>query len=134
MKSVGEIMAIGRTFEETVQKALRMVDESCNGFEGSRFDIDSNNKSFATLEEVTNELKNPSPIRIWAIAAGFERGLSIEYVHDLTKIDRWFLSKLYNIHSIHNMLKARSVSELSEHATLLSCAKKSGFSDKQIAA
>ena len=91
MKSVGEIMAIGRTFEETIQKALRMVDESCQGFEGSRFDMDSDNKVSATIEEVTKELARPSPVRIWSIASAYERGFSVEDVHQLTKIDRWLL-------------------------------------------
>ena len=109
MKSVGEIMAIGRSFEETIQKALRMVDESCNGFEGARFDLDCENKAVASMEEVEKELSQPTPMRIWAIAKGFESGMSVEDVHNLSKIDRWFLSKLYNIHRMHNMLNERTV-------------------------
>ena len=70
-----EIQGLGKELEglvgklETIQKALRMVDESCQGFEGVRFDIDSENKSCATMEEITKELSQPTPMRIWSIAA-----------------------------------------------------------------
>merc|ERR1719188_155145 len=86
MKSAGEVMSIGRTFEETIQKALRMVDEACKGFDSARF--------------VEAELARPTPTRVWAIAKAFELGLGVEEVHGLTRIDRWFLSKLHHIHII----------------------------------
>merc|ERR1719352_648292 len=74
MKSVGEVMAIGRTFEETIQKALRMVDDSCNGFDAHRFDIELNHRDTqdSIEDQVKAELKNPSPTRMWAIAKAFE--------------------------------------------------------------
>ncbi|CAD7944972.1 unnamed protein product [Amoebophrya sp. A25] len=134
MKSVGEIMAIGRSFEETVQKALRMVDDSCLGFEGDRFDLEAGGgRTYCNLEEVKTELANPSPVRIFAIAKAFEYGLNVHDVHSLTKIDRWFLSKLWNIHSLSGILRSTSLPFLRDDPGLLHAAKKNGFSDKQIA-
>eukprot|EP00392_Amoebophrya_sp_AT5.2_P000645 g646.t1 len=144
MKSVGEIMAIGRTFEETMQKALRMVDESCNGFDADRFDLEAAKGNVATLEEVKVELADPSPVRVFAIAKAFEYGLGVHEVHDLTKIDRWFLMKgpdgkwangkyLYNVHNLSKVLQQTSFIRLKEDARLLDMCKRAGFSDKQIA-
>lgn len=124
MKSVGEIMAIGRTFEEAIQKGIRMVGQGMHGFVGNREEI--------TIEAVEEELVNPTDRRIFAIAEAFHQGYSIEYVYEKTKIDRWFLQKLQNIFNIRNeLLTFSSLEELP--ADQLLTAKKAGFSDFQIA-
>eukprot|EP00923_Selenidium_pygospionis_P055033 GHVN01095964.1.p1 GENE.GHVN01095964.1~~GHVN01095964.1.p1 ORF type:complete len:1692 (+),score=283.44 GHVN01095964.1:73-5076(+) len=119
MKSVGEVMAIGRSFEESFQKALRMV-------EGEGFEPDQR----MTLEEVKTELKNPTPRRVWAIARGFDLGMSSEEIHDLSKIDMWFLSKLSHINECSNQLKQMSLSQLTPN--IMRHIKLTGFSDGQI--
>merc|ERR1719183_1316513 len=80
MKSVGEVMSIGRTFEETIQKALRMVDESCCGFDARRFDMELGHRGLSGEEHVRAELVKPTPTRIWAIAKAFELGITLEEV------------------------------------------------------
>jgi len=135
MKSVGEVMAIGRTFEETIQKALRMVDESCTGFDSERFDLELHHRGLPLTEESTRaELQTPSPIRIWSIAKAFEQGLSIADVHGLTAIDTWFLTKLWRIHQVKQSLKCFDYHELRSNIVLLKEAKRVGFADRQIAA
>lgn len=122
MKSVGEVMAIGRTFEEAIQKGLRMIGQGMHGLVGNR-DLHFSDKD--------KELTHPTDMRIFAIAAAFEKGYSINEVHELTKIDRWFLVKLFNIFQIkHSLRKCNSLSELPDK--LLKKAKKAGFSDFQI--
>lgn len=124
MKSVGEIMAIGRTFEEAIQKGIRMVGQGMHGFVANREEI--------TIEAVEEELINPTDRRIFAIAEAFHRGYSIEYVYEKTKIDRWFLQKLYSIFNIRNeLLNFNSLEELTDDQ--LYTAKKAGFSDFQVA-
>merc|ERR1719210_3115437 len=136
MKSVGEVMAIGRPFEETIQKALRMVDESCHGFESDRWDAEEANRKGdgSAVSRIQAELKRPSPMRIWAIAAAYENHLSIDEVHGLTCIDRWFLSKLFDIHSMKKALNTLDLHGLRQNTTLLREAKRIGFSDGQIGA
>jgi len=135
MKSVGEVMAIGRTFEECVQKALRMVDESCMGFEPDRFDMELRHRGVVDnmQEQVCAELQKPSPTRIWAIAKAFELGLNVEEVHSLTRIDRWFLMKLSHIHLIRETLKTQDYMSLGQNEALLREAKRCGYADRQIA-
>ena len=90
MKSVGEVMSVGRSFEDALQKALRMVNEGQKGFERGFYSNDIN--------EINTELANPTDLRIHAIAnAMYNHGYNIDQVHDITKIDRWFLSKLQNM-------------------------------------
>merc|ERR1719422_2698597 len=134
MKSVGEVMAIGRTFEETIQKALRMVDESCKGFDSDRWDAEEAHREGegSSLSHIQAELQKPSPVRIWAIAAAFEKNLSVEEVHGLTCIDRWFLSKLFDIHSMKKALNTLDLHGLRQNTSLLREAKRIGFSDQQI--
>eukprot|EP00397_Hematodinium_sp_SG-2012_P000835 GEMP01000836.1.p1 GENE.GEMP01000836.1~~GEMP01000836.1.p1 ORF type:complete len:1563 (+),score=298.28 GEMP01000836.1:32-4690(+) len=132
MKSVGEVMAIGRTFEETLQKALRMVDDASHGFEASRYDLDYSSGG-STIEEVVEELRNPSPMRVWAIAKAFDFEMTIEEIHDLTKIDLWFLHKLYNIHLAKLMLNKMTFDGLTQDPEVLLRLKKLGFSDRRIA-
>lgn len=121
MKSVGEVMAIGRTFEESIQKAIRQVDPKYVGFQGDRFD---------DLNEV---LRNPTDRRWLAVGqAMLHENYSVDKVHELTKIDKWFLYKLQNIVDCHYELKdIGSLFGLKQE--LLSKAKKMGFSDRQIA-
>jgi carbamoyl-phosphate synthase small subunit len=125
MKSVGEVMSIGRTFEETIQKALRMVNESCAGFDSAAFDQDE--------EHVRAELETPTPVRVWAIAKAFDLGMSVEEVHQLTKIDRWFLAKLMHIHQVKQALGCLEPNELESNRAMLLEAKRTGFADRQIA-
>ena len=124
MKSVGEIMAIGRTFEEAIQKGIRMVGLGMHGFVGNREEIN--------LEEIETELAHPTDRRIFAIAEAFNRNYTIEDIYEKTKIDRWFLYRLKNIYNIKRELEQVSqLEELPVH--LLKLAKKTGFSDFQIA-
>ena len=123
MKSVGEVMAIGRTFEEAIQKGLRMIGQGMHGFMGNK-DIED------TLIE--KELAAPTDMRIFVIAMALLKGYTTERIFELTRIDRWFLEKLKNIYEIRNELYAcRSLEELSPE--LLLTAKKAGFSDFQVA-
>ena len=123
MKSVGEIMAIGRSFEEVIQKGLRMVGQGTHGFVG--------NQPLKGLD-IEEELKNPTDKRVYAIAEGFDKGLSVKDIHELTKIDNWFLEKLYHIFTIKNRLSEyNKIADVPND--LLLEAKKAGFSDFQIA-
>ncbi|WP_289053673.1 carbamoyl-phosphate synthase (glutamine-hydrolyzing) large subunit [Carboxylicivirga marina] len=122
MKSVGEIMAIGRNFEEAIQKGLRMVGQGMHGFVG--------NQPFA--QDVKKELEEPTDQRVFAIAQAFEEGASVDEIHELTRIDKWFLEKLKNISDHANLLgKHDALDKLPEEALL--DAKKMGFSDFQVA-
>ncbi len=123
MKSVGEIMSIGKTFEEIIQKGLRMIGQGMHGFVGNR-ELEFNN-----LDE---ELSNPTDLRVFAIAKAFEERYTVEKIHDLTKIDPWFLEKLKNIHDYSLILKGySSIEDVPENVLLK--AKHLGFSDFQIA-
>merc|ERR1719188_7718 len=134
MKSVGEVMSIGRTFEETIQKALRMVDEACKGFDSERFDLElAHRGEEGTAHFVKAELMRPTPTRVWAIAKAFELGMDVEEIHGLTRIDRWFLSKLLHVHTVKHALQAVDISGLAASPQLLREAKRCGFADRQIA-
>ena len=122
MKSVGEVMAIGRTFEEAIQKGLRMIGQGMHGFVENR-DFKTDN-----LEEA---LADPTDKRIFAIAAAMKGGMSVDRIHELTKIDRWFLYKLHNIIQTSGELEGYDSVE-SIPAELLRLAKQQGFSDFQI--
>lgn len=124
MKSVGEIMSIGRSFEEAIQKGIRMVGIGMHGFVANREEI--------TIEQIDEELVHPTDRRIFAIAEAFNKGYSVDEIYEKTKIDRWFLQKLHNIHATKEKLQAvKSLENLDE--VLLLQAKKQGFSDFQIA-
>ena len=123
MKSVGEIMAIGRTFEESIQKGLRMIGLGMHGFVSNR------NLSFNDIEK---ELSQPTDLRIFSIAEALEKGLGVDRIYELTKIDRWFLYKLQNISNIKKQLEAYDSLESIPDRELLH-AKINGFSDFQIA-
>ncbi len=123
MKSVGEVMAIGRTFEEVIQKGLRMIGQGMHGF------VDNKELKIDNVEEALSE---PTDKRIFVIEKAFAAGYTIDQIHDLTKIDRWFLQKLYKIHQTDEELHAcTSVNVLSNE--LLRRAKVQGFTDFQIA-
>lgn len=121
MKSVGEVMAIGRTWEESIQKAIRQVDPKYVGFQGDRFD------------DLDEELRNPTDRRWLAVGqAMLHENYSVQKIHELTKIDEWFLYKLRNIADVyHELEEIGSLFGLKKE--LISKAKKMGFSDKQIA-
>ena len=123
MKSVGEIMSVGKSFEEIIQKGLRMIGQGMHGFVG--------NKKLV-FEDLDNELANPTDLRIFAIAEAFDKGYSVEKIQNLTKIDPFFLGKLKNIHDYSLVLsKYKSIEDLP--ADVLKEAKRLGFSDFQIA-
>jgi carbamoyl-phosphate synthase large subunit len=123
MKSVGEVMAIGRSFEEAIQKGLRMIGMGMHGFA-------ANNEMM--IPDVREALHNPTDSRIFAIAQAFSQGISVEEVHDLTKIDRWFLHKLENISQLEHELTNYSGPDKLPKGLLLE-AKQAGFSDFQLA-
>ena len=123
MKSVGEIMSIGRSFEEMIQKGLRMIGQGMHGFVGN------DHTCFDNLDE---ELSNPTDLRIFAIAQALEEGYSVERIEELTKIDRWFVERLKNIVVLKDKLMAlNSLEEIS--ADFMREVKAAGFSDFQIA-
>jgi carbamoyl-phosphate synthase large subunit len=123
MKSVGEIMSIGRSFEEIIQKGLRMIGQGMHGFVGN------DHTKFDNLDE---ELANPTDLRIFSIASALEEGYTIERIYDLTKIDPWFLERLKNIVDYKKVLMGYDrIEDLP--AEVLEKAKILGFSDFQIA-
>ncbi|MDR0559446.1 MAG: carbamoyl-phosphate synthase (glutamine-hydrolyzing) large subunit [Prevotellaceae bacterium] len=123
MKSVGEVMAIGRTFEEAVQKGLRMIGQGMHGFVANRR-IDSDN-----LEKALSE---PTDKRIFYIAQALDEGFSVSKIHELTRIDRWFIEKLHNIIALsYELAKYDKLDGLPDR--LLLEAKRLGFSDFQLA-
>lgn len=123
MKSVGEVMAIGRNFEEAIQKGLRMIGQGMHGFVA--------NKEMA-VDDIDTELTKPTDKRIFVIAQAFKHGYSVERIHELTKIDNWFLRKLEGIIALEDeMGGCHKLEELPD--TLLREAKQKGFSDFQIA-
>ncbi|KUK78473.1 MAG: Carbamoyl-phosphate synthase, large subunit [Proteiniphilum acetatigenes] len=123
MKSVGEIMSIGQSFEEIIQKGLRMIGQGMHGFVGNRE---------MTFDNVEESLARPTDLRIFAIADAFEKGYTVAQIEELTKIDRWFLEKLENIYHYSKVLSSYSkIEELPPD--VLREAKRLGFSDFQIA-
>ncbi|MCF6341966.1 MAG: carbamoyl-phosphate synthase (glutamine-hydrolyzing) large subunit [Bacteroidales bacterium] len=123
MKSVGEVMAIGRNFEEAVQKGLRMIGLGMHGFTA--------NKELK-IDDIEQELTNPTDTRVFVIAEAFRKGWTVEQVFEATKIDRWFLEKLKNIFDLEEDLQACSKLTDLPDETLLH-AKRLGFSDFQLA-
>lgn len=123
MKSVGEVMAIGRTFEEVIQKGLRMIGQGMHGFTGNRE---------IAVSDIDKALSEPTDKRIFVIARAMEEGYSVDRIHELTKIDRWFLYRLQNIVTTSHLL--RDFNKLEDlPADLLRLAKEQGFSDFQVA-
>ncbi len=123
MKSVGEVMAIGRTFEEAIQKGLRMIGQGMHGFVA--------NKELV-INDIDKALREPTDKRIFVISKAFRKGYTVDQIHELTKIDKWFLQRLHNIIVTVNQLE--EYSDLDKiPSDLLIQAKKQGFSDFQIA-
>jgi carbamoyl-phosphate synthase large subunit len=122
MKSVGEVMAIGRKFEEAIQKAMRMLDIGVEGLTASRTKVE--------FEELEEALKNPTEERMFAVVQALKQGYSVDWIHSLTHINKWFLYKIQNIVEIEKKISA-TTKKLSKE--LLLEAKQHGFSDRQIA-
>ena len=122
MKSVGEIMAIGRSFEEMIQKGLRMIGQGMHGFVGN---------DHTRFDNLDDELQNPTDLRIFAIAQALEEGYSVERIEQLTKIDVWFLERLKHIVDLkHRLMQYNDLQSLPDE--LLKEAKVAGFSDFQL--
>jgi carbamoyl-phosphate synthase large subunit len=123
MKSVGEVMAIGRSFEEAIQKGLRMIGQAMHGFVG--------NKEMQ-IADIEKELSQPTDTRIFVISQALENGWSVEEIFEKTKIDRWFLEKLFNLYKLNKELEVYD--KLQDiPVDLLGKAKRFGFSDFQLA-
>ena len=122
MKSVGEVMAIGRTFEEAIQKGLRMIGQGMHGY--------VENKELE-IPDIDAALREPTDKRVFVISKAMHRGYTIDQIHELTKIDKWFLEKLLHIINIDEELKQCNINTLSKE--LLRTAKIYGFSDFQVA-
>lgn len=120
MKSVGEVMSIGRTFEETIQKAIRAIDDQFLGFAKNNF-----------VDDIDEELVNPTDKRIFAISNAFHRGYSVDKIWQMTNIDKWFLTKLQHIHRMEKRLSEQSIASVSNRIILQ--AKQLGFSDRLLA-
>jgi carbamoyl-phosphate synthase large subunit len=123
MKSVGEVMSIGRTFEEVIQKGLRMIGQGMHGF--------IENKEMS-VPDIDKALKEPTDKRIFVIETAFRKGYDVEKIHQLTKIDRWFLQKLHNLLETAQDLEGYNKLE-DVPQDLMRLAKEQGFSDFQIA-
>ena len=121
MKSVGEVMAIGRTFQESFQKALRGLEVGVNGLD-TKFD---------NIESVAAELRNPGPERIWAVSDAFRMGMSVDEVFDISKIDRWFLVQIADLIRQEQSLSGRTLESI--HADEMRTLKRSGFADARLA-
>jgi carbamoyl-phosphate synthase large subunit len=126
MKSVGEVMAIGRTFQESVQKALRGLEVGSSGFE-HKLDIDSDE----SRDTLIRELKNPGPDRIWYVGDAFRAGMTLEEVYEYSAIDPWFLVQIEDLIKTENSLKKVALSDID--ALFMRRLKRKGFSDKRLA-
>jgi carbamoyl-phosphate synthase large subunit len=125
MKSVGEVMAIGRNFEEAIQKGLRMIGQGMHGF------VENKDLEISDRNEIERELSNPTDTRIFVIAMALQHNFTVDQIHELTKIDRWFLYKLKNIYDIKLEMAPYAYIE-DMPIPLLKKAKQAGFSDFQI--
>src|SRR6056300_916720 len=121
MKSVGEVMAIGRTFQESFQKALRGLETGVNGLLTKTKDIDL----------IINQLRQPGPERIWFLADGFRLGMSLDDIHQESKIDPWFLIQIQELIQLENQISSYKLNDLD--AAILFKYKKKGFSDERLA-
>lgn len=129
MLSVGEVMSIGRSFEETIQKACRMVNPAMNGLDGHDSNLIDDSVDLET------RLKTPTDTRLFAVQTALELGWTVDKVHDLTKIDKWFLSKLRNIAKMRQACKEKNGLEdlvKSNGYHRMKALKMAGFSDRQV--
>jgi carbamoyl-phosphate synthase/aspartate carbamoyltransferase len=120
MKSVGEVMAIGRTFEEAIQKAIRSIDLNNLGFNET-----------AALMKIDQELQTPSDQRLFAIANAMKSGYSVDKIWEMTNIDKWFLSRLKGLSDFEKLMSTYSTTSITK--PLLKRAKQLGYSDRQLA-
>ena len=127
MKSVGEVMAIGRTFQESMQKALRGLEIGTSGFDPVLIDSDSD-----ILKEVKINLVEPGPNRIWYVAEAFRLNMTLDQIYEITKIDRWFLSQIEDLIAEEDALSKLKLKDI-EHESILRL-KRKGFSDLRMAA
>jgi carbamoyl-phosphate synthase large subunit len=127
MKSVGEVMAIGRTFQESVQKALRGLEVGATGFD-PKVDLAASD----ARDILISELKNPGPERIWFVADAFRAGMSLEDVYEFSSVDPWFLAQIEELMRIESELKTCALSDISAEAMFR--LKRKGFSDKRLSA
>ena len=127
MKSVGEVMAIGRTFQESMQKALRGLEIGTSGFDPVLIDSDSD-----ILKEVKINLVEPGPNRIWYVAEAFRLNMTLDQIYEITKIDRWFLSQIEDLIAEEDALSKLKLEDI-EHESILQL-KRKGFSDLRMAA
>ena len=131
MKSVGEVMAIGRTFRESLQKAMRGLESGCFGLGCDKMDLNEKSRE-PTLHEIKEKLAAPNPDRVWWIRYAILAGLSIDQIRTLTNIDPWFVAHIEELVSLERRL--RKFHDLDDvHSTLLREAKQNGFSDRQLA-
>ena len=121
MKSVGEVMAIGRTFQESFQKALRGLEVGVDGLDEKTTDLDT----------ITKEMGVPGPERIWYVGDAFRMGMTVAEVYDISKIDQWFLVQIKDIIDREQALKGKQIADLDKAALLK--LKRSGFSDRRLA-
>lgn len=139
MKSVGEVMAIGRTFKESLQKALRSLEIGSHGFESRLFDLAADQRRALTGEEedlLRGKLRTPGWDRLWYVADAFRAGFSLEEIHQLTYIDPWFLHNIQQILAMEDRLlsqRHQGIRQGDEVKDLLRTAKQYGFSDKRLA-
>ncbi|CAK7564461.1 MAG: Carbamoyl-phosphate synthase [Sporothrix epigloea] len=123
MKSIGEVMSIGRTFEEAIQTAIRAIDFHNLGFSESK----------TALISIDDELQTPSDQRLFAIANAMAAGYSVDKIWELTKIDRWFLNKLKGLSDFGHRMSSLTTTDIAQRPDLLLAAKRLGFSDRQLA-
>jgi carbamoyl-phosphate synthase/aspartate carbamoyltransferase len=122
MKSVGEVMSIGRSFEEAIQKAIRAIDFHNLGFNDTK-----------ALMSIDDELQTPSDQRLFAIANAMHEGYTVDKIWELTKIDKWFLRKLKNLSNFQKQITNYTTSDIAKSPAILLQAKRLGFSDRQLA-
>ncbi len=127
MKSVGEVMAIGKTFQEALQKALRMIDIGAQGLVTNKDDLGKKKST----KDLINELANPTDERVFSIPWAIKEGMSIDEIHEHTRIDRWFLHKINNIVRVEDLISQYHNGNVPRHVLLE--AKQCGFGDPQIA-
>jgi len=126
MKSVGEVMAIGRTFQESLQKAMRGLETGTDGF-NEVLDVETED----SMDVLKNELRTAGPDRLWYVGDGFRAGLSLDEMFDLTKIDRWFLVQIEEIINLESQITKQGMSALSKERVF--AIKQKGFSDSRLA-
>ncbi|MBL1292637.1 MAG: carbamoyl-phosphate synthase large subunit [Thiotrichales bacterium] len=125
MKSVGEVMAMGRTFQESLQKAMRGLEIGVNGFD-EQFD----HTQADVADQIRSYLRLPRPMRVWVLGDALRAGFSLEELHDITKIDMWFLAQIADLLETEKTLSEKSLSDID--AELLRKLKRKGFSDKRL--